>query len=78
MITGTVTGSIRASKAAPCLLEQTLLTVQTNDTELTAVDLAGAAPGDRVLIITGAPAARLCMDAPTDAVIAAVIAKDSM
>ena len=47
--------------------------VKLGDGELAAVNRARAKAGDRVLLVTGTPASGLCMDAPVDAVIVAVV-----
>lgn len=74
---GNVIGSIQALRAAPCLQGQSLLLVRIGDEEVAAVDLAGAAVGDCVLIATGPAAMKFCMDTPADAVIAAVVEKET-
>ena len=70
---GTVTGSIWATRKAPCLGGQTFLVVSTGTEELVAADQVGAGKGDRVLLVTGTCAARYCMDAPVDAVVVAIV-----
>ena len=70
---GTVTDSVWATRKAACLGGQTFLVVNTGSEELVAADQVGAGKGDRVLMVTGTPAARYCMDAPVDAVIVAII-----
>ena len=70
---GTVTGSVWATRKAPCLGGQTFLVVDTGTEELVAADQVGAGKGDRVLLVTGTSAARYCMEAPVDAVIVAII-----
>ena len=55
---GTVTGSVWATRKAPCLSGHTFLVVYTGTEELVAADQVGAGPGDRVLLVTGTSAAR--------------------
>ncbi len=73
---GTVTGSVWATRKAPCLTGHTFLLVYTGTEELVASDQVGAGPGDRVLLITGSSAARYCMDAPVDAVVVAILDRE--
>ena len=70
---GTVTGSVWFTRKAPCLSGQTFLVVDTDKGELVAADYVGAGKGDRVLLITGAAAARYCMEAPADAAVVAIM-----
>lgn len=70
---GTVTGSIWATRKAPCLGGQTFLVVSTGTEELVAADQVGAGKGDRVLLVTGTCAAQYCMEAPVDAVVVAIV-----
>jgi ethanolamine utilization protein EutN len=70
---GTVTGSIWATRKAPCLGGQTFLVVNTGTEELVAADRVGAGKGDRVLLVTGTCAAKYCMEAPVDAVVVAIV-----
>ena len=70
---GTVTGSVWATRKAQCLQGQTFLVVQTAEGDLVAADRVGAGPGDRVLLLTGSAAQRLCMDAPVDAAVVAIV-----
>ena len=73
MIIGTVTGSIWATRKAPCLQGQTFLVVETLRGYVVAADHVGAGTGDKVLLITGTPAAKFSMEAPVDAAIVAII-----
>ena len=70
---GTVTGSVWSSRKAACLSGQTFLVVSTLDGEVVAADQVGAGKGEKVLLITGTPASRFCMDAPVDAAGVAII-----
>lgn len=75
MILGTVTGSVWATRKAPCLSGHTFLVIRTSTQELVAADQVGAGPGDTVLLVVGNTAARYCMDAPVDAVVVAIVDK---
>ena len=70
---GTVTGSVWSSRKAQSLAGQTFLVVQTPQGDVVAADQVGAGTGDRVLLVTGTPAAKFCMDAPVDAVVVAIL-----
>ncbi len=70
---GTVTDSVWATRKAACLAGQTFLVVDTGKEEIVAADQVGAGRGDRVLLVTGSPAAKFCMDAPVDAVAVAIL-----
>ena len=72
---GTVTGSIWATRKAPCLMGQTFLVVQTPEGEMVAADHVGAGNGDRVLLVTGTVASRFSMEAPVDAAVVAIVDK---
>ena len=73
MMIGTVTGSIWATRKAQCLQGQTFLVVDTLKGVIVAVDQVGAGTGDKVLLVTGSPAAKFSMDAPVDAAIVAIV-----
>ena len=75
---GTVTGSVWATRKAPCLSGQTFLVVRTGTEDLVAADQVGAGPGDRVLLVTGTLAGRYCMDAPVDAVVVAILDREEL
>lgn len=70
---GTVTGSVWATRKAPCLQGQTFLVVNTLGGVLVAVDYVGAGTGDKVLLVTGTAAAKFSMEAPVDAAIVAIL-----
>ena len=70
---GTVTGSVWATRKAPCLQGQTFLVIDVNAETLVAADQVGAGVGDRVLLATGTVAPRYCMDAPVDAAVVAIL-----
>ena len=70
---GTVTGSVWATRKAPCLQGQTFLVIDLGDKLLVAADQVGAGIGDKVLLATGTVASRYCMDAPVDAAVVAIL-----
>ena len=70
---GKVSGSVWATRKAPCLQGQTFLVVQVGQEQLVAADQVGAGTGDHVLLITGTVASRYCMDAPVDAAVVAIL-----
>lgn len=70
---GTVKASVWATRKAETLAGQTFLVVDIGSEEIVAADQVGAGKGDRVLLVTGTPAARFCMDAPVDAVVVAIL-----
>ena len=70
---GTVTGSVWATRKAPCLMGQTFLVVQTTEGEMVASDHVGAGKGDKVLLVTGTVASRFSMESPVDAAIVAIL-----
>ena len=70
---GTVTDSVWATRKAACLAGQTFLVVDTGKEQIVAADQVGAGRGDRVLLVTGSPAAKFCMDAPVDALAVAIL-----
>ncbi|MBQ3252015.1 MAG: EutN/CcmL family microcompartment protein [Oscillospiraceae bacterium] len=73
MMIGTVTGSIWATRKAACLQGQTFLVVDTMKGVVVAADQVGAGTGDKVLLVTGSPAAKFAMEAPVDAAIVAIV-----
>ena len=70
---GLVTDSVWATRKAACLAGQTFLVVDTGKEQIVAADQVGAGRGDRVLLVTGSPAAKFCMEAPVDAVAVAIL-----
>ena len=70
---GYVTGSVWATRKAPCLQGQTFLVVDVETGPVVAADQVGAGFGDRVLLATGTVASRYCMDAPIDAAVVAIL-----
>ena len=73
---GTVTGSIWSTRKADCLQGQTFLVVDTMTGPVVAADHVGAGQGDKVLLVTGNPAAKFSMEAPVDAAVVAIIDQD--
>lgn len=70
---GKVTGTVSMGKKVPCLQQETVLLVEMEGNEVAALDKAGAAPGDRVLVVMSHAAGRYSMEAPSDAVVVAVV-----
>ena len=70
---GTVTGSVRMTKQAACLEKEKILLVEMEGNSVAALDRAGAQTGDRVLVAMSHAAGRKSMEAPSDAVIVAVV-----
>ena len=73
MKVGKVVGAIWATRKAACLQGQTFLVVESDGQQIVAADQVGAGRGDRVLLVTGSPAAKFCMEAPVDAVAVAIL-----
>ena len=70
---GTVTGAVWSSRKVPSLQGQTFLLVDTLRGLVVATDYVGAGQGDKVLLVTGSPAAKFSMEAPVDAAVVAII-----
>jgi len=70
---GKVTGKVAMERRAECLLEEKILMVEMEGNAVAALDRAGAKPGDRVLVVMSHAAGRYSMDAPSDAVVVAVV-----
>lgn len=70
---GKVTGTVSMHKQAQCLQKETVLLVEMEGNEVAALDKAGAQPGDRVLVVMSHAAGRYSMEAPSDAVVVAVV-----
>lgn len=75
MKAGTVVEIVTAARAMPWLEGKGLVAVDCGGQSLVALNPAGAEKGERVLLVTGAAAARICMDAPVDAAVVAVLGK---
>ena len=70
---GKVTGNIPMSTRTDCLEKETILLVEIEGNHVAALDRAGAKTGDRVLVAMSHAAGRYSMEAPSDAVIVAVV-----
>lgn len=70
---GQVTGKVTMKKQAECLEKEKILLVQMEENDIVALDRAGAEVGDRVLLVMSHAAGRYSMDAPSDAVVVAVV-----
>lgn len=70
---GKVTGQVTMTKRAECLEQEKILLVELEGNALAALDRAGAQTGDRVLVAMSHAAGRYSMDAPSDAVVVAVV-----
>ena len=70
---GKVTGNITMTKQAECLEREKILLVEMEGSYVAALDRAGAQTGDRVLVAMSHAAGRYSMEAPSDAVVVAVV-----
>ena len=70
---GTVTGKVNMERKVQCLQEENILMVEMEGNTVAALDRAGAKPGDRVLVVMSHAAGRYSMEAPSDAVVVAVV-----
>ena len=70
---GKVTGSVTMKLRAECLKNESILLVEMEGNHVAALDRAGAQPGDRVLVVMSHAAGRHSMEAPSDAVVVAVV-----
>ena len=70
---GKVTGNVTMKKKADCLEKEKILLVEMEGNSVAALDRAGAQPGDRVLVVMSHAAGRHSMEAPSDAVVVAVV-----
>lgn len=73
---GKVTAIVPTLRTAACLEQGKFLLVEVAERVIAAGDLVGAYPGDRVLVATGFAAGRMCMDAPLDAAVVAILPRD--
>ena len=76
MKTGEVVGSVWATRKAESLMGQTFLVVRCGQEELVAADQVGAGKGDRVLLVMGTVASRVCMESPVDAAVVAIVDRE--
>lgn len=70
---GKVTKQVELKQQAVGLENSRVLLVEVEGNELAALDRAGAKPEDRVLVMMSHAAGRYSMEAPSDAVIVAVV-----
>lgn len=70
---GKVTGNVSMKKQADCLEKERVLLVEMEGNAVAALDRAGANPGDRVLVVMSHAAGRYSLEAPSDAVVVAVV-----
>ena len=70
---GNVTKKVTMTRSAEALQEETVLLVEMEGNEVAALDRTGAKPGDRVLVVMSHAAGRYSMEAPSDAVVVAVV-----
>ena len=70
---GKVTGKVNMARSAEALQEETVLLVEMEGNAVAALDRTGAKPGDRVLVVMSHAAGRYSMEAPSDAVVVAVV-----
>ena len=73
MIIGTVVGAVWATKKAPCLTGQILLSVKTESGTVIAADYVGAGEGDRVLLCLGSAARAGREEIPVDAAVIGIL-----
>lgn len=70
---GKVTGKVNMKRRAEALQEETVLLVEMEGNSVAALDRTGAKPGDRVLVVMSHAAGKYSMEAPSDAVVVAVV-----
>ena len=70
---GKVTGSVVMKQQADCLRNENILLVEMEGNAVAALDRAGAKTGDRVLVAMSHAAGKYSMEAPSDAVVVAVV-----
>ena len=70
---GKVTGTVNMVKTAEELQKEKILLVEMEGNSVAALDKAGARPGDRVLVVMSHAAGRYSAEAPSDAVVVAVV-----
>ena len=70
---GTVTGKVTMKKQVSGLEKERVLLVELEGNSIAALDAAGADTGDRVLLVMSHAASRYSMEAPSDAVVIAVV-----
>ncbi len=70
---GTVKELLAPARLNPALQGVALLLAEVGTERITAADLVGAKPGDRVVLLTGPAAASVTMQAPADAAAIAIL-----
>ena len=70
---GKVTGNVTMIRSTEALQEETVLLVEMEGNSVAALDRAGAKQGDQVLVVMSHAAGRYSMEAPSDAVVVAVV-----
>lgn len=70
---GKVTGQVSMTKQADVLAKERVLLVEMEGNSVAALDRTGAQTGDRVLVVMSHAAGRYSMEAPSDAVVVAVV-----
>lgn len=70
---GKVTGVVAMKKQAEALEQEKVLLVEMEGNSVAALDRAGASTGDRVLVVMSHAAGKYSMEAPSDAVVVAVV-----
>lgn len=70
---GKVTGQVAMTKRAKELQQENILLVEMEGNSVAALDRAGATTGDRVLVVMSHAAGKYSMEAPSDAVVVAVV-----
>ena len=70
---GTVRSTVTMKKQADCLMSEKVLLVEMEGNTVAALDRTGALPGDRVLVVMSHAAGKYSMEAPSDAVVIAVV-----
>lgn len=70
---GKVTGKVAMARSTESLREETVLLVEMEGNSVAALDRTGAKPGDNVLVVMSHAAGRYSMEAPSDAVVVAVV-----
>ena len=70
---GKVTGTVKMGAKAEELENAKILLVEMEGNSIAALDRAGAAPGDRVLVAMSHAAGRYTPETPSDAVVVAVV-----
>ena len=68
-----VTGKVPLKRQTESLKGETVLLVELEGNAIAALDRAGAAAGDRVLVVMSHAAGKYSMEAPSDAVVVAVV-----